>query len=102
MIADRFPEQETLTMWFPSLLPARKRSRGRPKTRRRPAAPRRPFVPRLESLEERTVPSTLTVLNNHDSGAGSLRATIAAASSGDTIVFAPSLAHQTIPLTSGE
>jgi hypothetical protein len=48
------------------------------------------------------MPSTLTVLNNLDSGTGSLRAEIAAASSGDTIVFSPSLGHNTINLTSGE
>src|SRR5262249_52029282 len=60
------------------------------------------FLPRLESLEDRTVPSTLTVLNNHDSGAGSLRDAIKNASSGDTIVFASSLDGQTITLTSGE
>jgi hypothetical protein len=48
------------------------------------------------------VPSTLTVTNNLDSGTGSLRADIAAAHNGDTIVFAPSLDGQTITLTSGE
>jgi hypothetical protein len=48
------------------------------------------------------VPSTLTVTNNLDSGAGSLRAEIAAAKRGDTIVFAPNLDGQTITLTSGE
>src|SRR5262249_3611761 len=37
-----------------------------------------------------------------DSGAGSLRADIAAAHSGDRIVFDPSLNGQTITLTSGE
>jgi hypothetical protein len=58
------------------------------------------FVPRLEAMEDRTVLSTLTVLNNADSGPGSLRDTIAAASSGDTIVFAKPV-HQ-ITLTSGE
>ncbi len=62
---------------------------------------RRSFVPRLERLEDRTVPSTLTVLNNLDSGPGSLRATLAGAASGDTIVFAPSLSGKTITLTSG-
>jgi predicted outer membrane repeat protein len=56
----------------------------------------------LECLEDRWLPSTLTVLNNLDSGAGSLRAEIAAAHIGDTIVFAPSLDGQTITLTSGE
>jgi predicted outer membrane repeat protein len=60
------------------------------------------FRPRLEALEGRQVPSTVTVLNNRDSGAGSLRAEIAAAKNNDTIVFAPSLAGQTVTLTSGE
>jgi hypothetical protein len=58
-------------------------------------------VPQLLVLEDRTVLSVLTVLNNADSGAGSLRAAIAAAQSGDTIVFDPSLAYETITLTSG-
>ncbi|MDY6940731.1 MAG: DUF4347 domain-containing protein [Cyanobacteriota bacterium] len=43
-----------------------------------------------------------TVSNNDDSGAGSLREAIANANSGDTIQFDPSLANQTITLTSGE
>jgi hypothetical protein len=53
-------------------------------------------------LEDRWLPSTLTVTTAADSGPGSLRAEIAAAKSGDTIVFAPSLDGQTITLTSGE
>ena len=60
---------------------------------------------RLEVLEDRTVPSTFTVTNNLDTGVagdGSLRGEIAAAGSGDTINFDPSLAGQTITLTSGE
>src|SRR5262245_2749892 len=60
------------------------------------------FEPRLLLLEDRTMPSTLTVLNNADSGNGSLRATIAAAQSGDQIVFDPGLQGQTITLISGE
>jgi len=56
----------------------------------------------LEALEGRVVLSTLTVMNNADSGPGSLRAEIAAASSGDTIVFSPKLSGQTIVLTSGD
>jgi hypothetical protein len=90
-------------MRFTSLLRLRKRlCVGRPKTRWDPARPRRSVVPRLEILEDRTVPSTLTVLNNLDSGEGSLRDTITNSKSGDTIVFAPSLDGQTITLTSGE
>jgi hypothetical protein len=46
--------------------------------------------------------STLTVLNSLDSGPGSLRAEIAVANSGDTIVFAPSLNNLTIHLNTGE
>src|SRR5262245_60397152 len=79
-----------------------------------PGAPPRPgakrtrplrIVPRLEALEDRTVPSTLTVTNNLDTGAagdGSLRGEIAAAQSGDVLNFAGSLLGQTIRLTNGE
>jgi hypothetical protein len=42
--------------------------------------------------------SVLTVVNAADSGAGSLRAAIAAAQSGDTIAFDTSLAYETITL----
>jgi hypothetical protein len=56
----------------------------------------------LEALEERYLLSTLTVLNTNDSGAGSLRADIAAASSGDTIQFAKKLTGDTISLTQGQ
>jgi hypothetical protein len=54
-------------------------------------------------LEDRTVPSAFTVLNLHDSGAGSLRAAVTAAdaTSGATIAFSPNL-HGTITLTGGE
>ena len=88
----------SFTHWLSNCLGLSLRARVRRKT---PAA-RRTVGPRLECLEDRWVPSTLTVLNNLDSGAGSLRADIAAAHSGDTIVFAPSLDGQTITLTSGE
>jgi hypothetical protein len=58
-------------------------------------------MPQLLVLEDRTVLSMVTVMTNADSGAGSLRAAIAAAHSGDTIVFDHSLANETITLSSG-
>jgi hypothetical protein len=58
--------------------------------------------PRLEALDGRDVPSTLTVTNTLDSGKGSLRYEIAHASRNSTIVFAPGLDGQTITLTGGE
>ena len=81
-------------MWFLSRFHRRKPGRTLPRVGR--------FVPRLELLEDRTVLSTLTVLNTLDSGAGSLRDTIKHAHSGDTIVFAASLDGQTITLTSDQ
>ncbi len=45
--------------------------------------------------------ATVTVTNNNDSGAGSLRQTIASAASGDTIIFAANVTG-TITLNSGE
>src|SRR5262249_7077343 len=97
--------KETPAMLFTSLF--RRLRRGsernqdgrprRPRTHRQP----RPFVPGLEVLEARTVPSTTrTVRNDHDSGSGSLRGTIAAADPGDQIVFAKSV--RAIALTSGQ
>ena len=61
-----------------------------------PAAGR---LPRLEVLEDRTVLSPLIVTNNTDNpklGSGSLRATIAAATPGATIVFAPNVHNITL------
>ena len=66
-------------------------------SRRRPA-----FRPRLEALEGRCVPGTLTVTSPKDHGPGTLRAEIAAANTNDVIVFSPKLAGQTITLTTGE
>jgi hypothetical protein len=89
-------------MWFIFWLQRSRQSNraaaGVKQSARRPAR----YRPRIEVLEGRCLPSTLTVLNTGDSGAGSLRDTVAAAQSGDTIVFDPSLAGQTISLTSGE
>jgi hypothetical protein len=49
-------------------------------------------------LEERRVLSTWTVTSIYDGGNGTLRDDIALAQPGDTIVFDPSLDHQTITL----
>lgn len=46
--------------------------------------------------------ATNTVTSTADSGAGSLRSVVAGATSGDSILFSPALAGQTIVLTSGE
>src|SRR5262249_10342294 len=84
-------------------------SQNSPERRLRPSrgsrslgSQRHRFRPRLEGLEERTVLSTLTILNTLDKGAGSLRDTITKAKSGDRIVFDPSLDRQTITLTSDQ
>jgi hypothetical protein len=89
-----------ISSWFPWRLARQDRGRSRPS--HSSAARRRSTRLTCELLENRAVPSTLTVLNNLDSGAGSLRDTIKHADSGDTIVFAASLYGQTITLTSDE
>src|SRR5262252_8405008 len=69
-----------------------------------PALPPRRTVLRVEALEDRAVPSTLTVTNLSDSGVsgdGSLRGEIAAAKAGDTITFQQGLSG-TITLTGGQ
>src|SRR5579884_2078315 len=72
-------------------------------SRPRPPVPDRPrFAPRLEHLEGRDVPSTLTVTSAADAGAGTLRAAVGAAQPGDTVQFAPALRGRTIHLTGGE
>ena len=84
-------------MFFSSWL---RKQNAKPRTNGRATSS---FRPQLEVLEGRDVPSTLTAANSLDDGsAGSLRAEIAAAHSGDTIVFDATLAGTTIQLTSGE
>ena len=76
----------------------------RSRKRRAPTAARRTFRPRLETLEDRTLPSTFTVLNLDDNGAGSLRQAILDANvdpDADIIQFASGVTG-TITLTSGE
>lgn len=77
-------------LWFtPKLLRMRVSSR------------RAGFCPRLEPLENRTVPTTFTVLNRADEGAGSLRQIVESANTqagADTIQFADGLVG-TIALT---
>src|SRR5271157_4002767 len=63
---------------------------------RRQPPRRRAAEPRLERLEDRTVLSTLTVTSSADSGKGSLRAAIAAATPDATIVFAPNVHNITL------
>jgi hypothetical protein len=61
----------------------------------------RRFLPRLEAMEDRSLPSTFTVLNLADSGEGSLRQAVLDANAlpgADTIAFADGL-QGTISLT---
>src|SRR5205809_5960948 len=74
------------------------RDRSAPEARRRTQTSLRQaagLASRVESLEGRLLLSTLTVTSLQDSGAGSLRAEIAAAQSGDTIVFSATLSSST-------
>jgi hypothetical protein len=97
-------------MFFSSWLRNRNcNARAKRATAARPKQTR--FRPLLEALEDRSVPSTLTVTNTLDSGAGSLRADVTAAHKDDTIVFNipksdpgynASTGVWTITLTSGE
>src|SRR5262245_1233709 len=60
------------------------------------------FLAALEALENRTVPSVITVMNSNDSGAGSLRDALINSKKGDTVQFDSSLTGKAIKLTSGE
>src|SRR5262245_11582951 len=82
--------QATTRCQVPRRLPS-----GRPRNRRLG----------IEVLEDRTLPSTFTVLNFLDSGPGSLREAILDANTepgADLIRFAPEARDGTITLTSGE
>jgi hypothetical protein len=72
--------------------------------RKKSSASQRPrFVPLLETLEDRTALSTLTVTSAADDGSsGTLRAAIASAGPNDTIGFAVDLAGDTFVLTQGQ
>src|SRR5437764_12215247 len=57
----------------------------------------------VEALEDRYVPSTLTVTSAlDDDSVGTLRAVVTDAEAGDVITFDPLLNEQTITLTQGE
>src|SRR5438552_15608491 len=93
-------------MWFSSWIRKLGAVQGLPQPRPGRRAPYQRAVaryrPRLEALEDRFLPSTLTVLSTADSGAGSLRAAIASAQDGDTIMFDHGLNGLAISVTSGE
>ena len=69
---------------------------------RRAPSPRRWFRPRLLELEDRTVPSVLTVTNFSDHDPGSLRQELQLAQNGDIVRFDPTLGPGTITLTTGQ
>lgn len=76
----------------------------RRESRRKSSLRRCSYVPRLDALEDRTLPSTFTVLNLFDEGSGSLRQAVAGANANpgfDVIDFDPKL-HGVIALTSGQ
>jgi predicted outer membrane repeat protein len=97
-------------MWFSSLMRNPKRS-GSVERRRTHGSPGKRFTfrPQLEALEDRWMPSILTVTTPGDPvdsygipSPGSLRYEIAAAQNGDTINFASTLSGQTITLSLNE
>jgi hypothetical protein len=93
-------------MWFPSWLRTHNPSvAGKCDRASRRSVKPAAFRPRLEALDDRLVPSTLTVTNTDDDGPGflvpgSLRYEVTHANTGDTIVFAKYVSSQTITLDS--
>ena len=81
--------------WLPIKSSRTRSSRAGRMTRRA----RTIFLPVASELEGRTLLSTLTVVNDQDSGPGSLRGEVALARNGATIAFSPKLTGQTIHLT---
>jgi hypothetical protein len=77
-----------LAHWIKSL----RRSAGSAKKKGKSARPHG-FRPQLEYLEDRTCMSNLTVTSSADSGAGSLRNTIAAAQSANSLTLASGSVH---------
>jgi hypothetical protein len=65
-----------------------------PSSKHRPGRRPTTFQPHLETLEDRDVPTTLTVTSVLGFGIGTLRTEIGLAQPGDTIVFAQSLFDQ--------
>jgi hypothetical protein len=94
-------------MWLTSFLSGLNGRPGRsPQARRRPGrgkpgAPRRSFLPRLDCLEDRAVPSTVTSPLD-DSTSGTLRAALASTPAGGVIDFNLPAGQNTIKLTQGD
>ncbi len=85
------------------LLPNLRSSQGRTSEAPRSTGSRRRrhrFAPDLLALEARALLSTLTVMNDNDSGSGSLRYELGVAKPNDIVDFSPK-AYGTITLTSG-
>jgi hypothetical protein len=99
--------QISRTKAIPMLAQVRRESRSSTLTRRGSTRRRPPPASRLclEAMERRWLLSTLSVLNFHDSGPGSLRGAITAANTApgaDLIRFAPAARNGTIALTGGQ
>jgi hypothetical protein len=88
-----------MTRWYGNFV-ERTTGIGQRTGRRELRARTKRFRPLFDAMEGRALLSTLMVSSPADSGPGSLRATIAAATSGDTIDFASSINN--ITLTSAE